>query len=169
MDRTLPSQWTIRGLYLFGLVLLLAPLSDLISTVWPLMPGELPWRYGFLGLSAGYIHTPMLGLTIALATAHWEGNTTALRFLGYATGVVAVLLLVVMGVFMLDLLQMRGLRAAEAQRGVLIGGLLQEAKYGTAVLVLLALGVGSVKTAGRASRSSSGRRADTPGVVKTPR
>ena len=78
---------------------------------------------------------------------------------------VSALLVVAMGVFLLDLLQMRGLRPEEAQQAVLIGGLLQEAKYFTAVLVLLALGVGSLRSARGLARKGSEERAGAPGIV----
>lgn len=162
MPRSHHSRWTIRGIYLFALVLVLSPISDLLTTVWPIQLGELGWRYGFLGLLAGYIHTPMLGLTLALAAAHWNDDALVLRGLGYTMGALAAVLLVVMALFLIDVLQMRELRPAEARSAVLVGGLLQEAKYATACLVLVALGVGAVRTGRRRQRE-----AGAPGIVET--
>lgn len=142
------SPWLVRGLYLFALVLVLSPLMDLASTVWPLRPADLAWRYGFLGLAAGYLHTPILGLVLALLLAWWTGGSGVLKVLGVAMMAGSLVLMLAMGMFMLDVLQMRGMREPELQQAVLVGGILQELKYGTACLVLAALGFGSVRSAG---------------------
>lgn len=151
------SPWIVRGLYLFALVLVLSPLMDLTSTAWPMRPADLAWRYGFLGLAAGYLHTPLLGLVLALLVAWWTGGSAALRVLGVGMMAGALVLMLAMGMFMLDVLQMRGLREPELQQAVLVGGILQELKYGTACLVLAALGFGSVRSA---AAQSGARRAE---------
>lgn len=169
MDRSYASPWTLAGLYGFAAILVVSPFADLLTTVWPLQPGELTWRYGFLGLAAGYLHTPMLGLTLALGTAYWSRNATVLRGLGYAMPAVAAVLVVVMGVFLLDVLQMKDLRAEDARTGVLVGAFLQEAKYATAGIVLIILGVGATKTAKTYVREGAGRHAGAPGIVSKSR
>lgn len=158
------SPWVVRGLYLFAIVLVLSPIMDLTSTVWPMRPTELTWRYGFLGLTAGYLHTPLLGACLALGLAWWTERDGVLRFVGIAMLASVLPLLLAMGMFMLDVLQMRGLREADVQQAVLVGGILQEVKYGSALLVLLALGFGAVRTAGSRRRNPGGRRA-SPGIV----
>ena len=119
MTRSEVSPWAIRGLYLFALVLAASPLMDLVSTVWPMRPSELPWRYGFLGLTAGYLHTPILGMVLGLAVAHWSQNGMLMRGLGALMMASAAVLVLVMGLFMLDMLQIRGMREAEVQSAVL--------------------------------------------------
>jgi hypothetical protein len=62
----------------------------------------------------------------------------------------------------MDVLQMRNLRVPEAQRGVVIGGVIQELKYLGACVVLGCLGLGSLRTA-----ATSGREARlSPGVIR---
>jgi hypothetical protein len=116
-------------------------------------PTDLPWRYGFLGLAAGYLHTPILGLTLAMMVAWWTDSPAVVRGVGTFMLAFSLVLLIAMGMFMLDVLQMRGLREPEVQQAVLVGGVLQELKYGTALLVLGALGFGSVRTAARLARN----------------
>jgi hypothetical protein len=153
MSHSEVSPWVVRGLYLFALVLVASPLADLASTVWPMRPTDLPWRYGFLGLGAGYLHTPILGLTLAMMVAWWTDDPSVTRAVGIVMLASSLVLLIAMGMFMLDVLQMRGLREPEMRQAVLVGGLLQELKYGTGLLVLAALGFGSVRTAARQARS----------------
>lgn len=161
MNRSEISPWAIMGLYLFALVLILSPLVDLVSTVWPPRPADLSWRYGFLGLSAGYLNTPMLGLAIAAGVAHWRESRAVMKGLGVAMMIVASVLLLVMAMFMLDVLQVRELRPEEARSALLVGGLLQELKYGAAFLILSVSGLGALKTA--SGYRSSKRPA--PGIV----
>lgn len=165
MSQSEVSPWVFRGLYLFAFVLVASPLADLASTVWPMRPTDLTWRYGFLGLGAGYLHTPLLGVTLAMMVAWWTENPGIARGVGFVMLASSVVLLTAMGMFMLDVLQMRGLREPEVRQAVLVGGLLQELKYGTAVLVLAALGFGSVRTAAQLARSSRAAGGRSPRIV----
>jgi hypothetical protein len=63
----------------------------------------------------------------------------------------------------MDVLQMRALREPDVQRGVLIGGVIQEIKYLGACLVLGCLGAGSVSTS--ADLGESAHRG-SPGVLR---
>ena len=157
------SPWAIRGLYIFALVLVLSPLVDFLATIWPMLPSELSWRYGFFGLLAGYLQTPILGLVLALAVAHWQKSGSVLWTLGILMLVVAFGLVLAMGLFGLDAMQVRAIRPEDQQRGVMVGAVLQEIKYGMAFLVLAVLGLGSVKTS--AAHRSGGGKADSPGIV----
>lgn len=105
----------------------------------------------------------MLGLVLGLAVAYWEEHRWVLKLGGALAGLAALGLGLVMVVFALDVLQMRGMRAEEVQAAVLAGGVLQEIKYLTAALVLAPLGYGAWKTAGK-SRSGA-RSGETPGIV----
>ena len=159
------SPWLIRGIYLFGFAFMLTAAIDLFTTVWPLRPTEMNWRYGFLGLAAGYLQTPTLGLLLIAGGAIWSRNATILRAVGYASLVLALVLLVVMGVFGLDVIQVRQVRAEEARAGVLYGGIFQEIKYFVAMIVLVLIGQGALKTA---KRSASTWAKLAPGIVSTP-
>ena len=144
------SPWLIRGIYLFGFALILHAVIDLSTTVWPLRVTEMSWRYGFLGLGAGYLQTPTLGLLLIAGTALWQGDLGLARGGGAALTVSALVLMLAVALFMLDVVQVRQLAAAEAQAGVLYGGLWQAVKYVLASIILAAMGRGliqSVKTA----------------------
>ncbi len=144
------SPWLIQGIYLFGFALILHAVIDLSTTVWPLRVTEMSWRYGFLGLGAGYLQTPTLGLLLIAGTALWQGDLGLARGVGAALTVSALVLMLAVALFMLDVVQVRQLAAAEAQAGVLYGGLWQAVKYVLASIILAAMGRGliqSVKTA----------------------
>lgn len=155
------SPWFIRGMYLFGLALMLTAAIDLFTTVWPLRPAEMAWRYGFFGLAAGYIQTPTLGLLLLVGGAALDDDVRVLRVGGIFAFAAAGLLLVSAAAFGLDVLSMRAIRPPESQAGVLYGGMLQEVKYVVGACVLLCLGAGSIAM----SRSIKKHTRRDPGIV----
>lgn len=162
MTRPNPSPWAVVGLYLFAAMLVLLPLSDLFSTAFPPRLTDLNWRYGFMGLGAGYLQTPLLGLVIAAGVAYWQSHAGMLRTLGVLGVVLAVLVLMVVVLWPMDVMRIRALREPQAQAGVAIGGALQELKYVMGFLVLSVFGVGCVKTAPELARAS---RREAQGIV----
>lgn len=156
------SPWLVWGIYLFGVAFMLTAAIDLFTTVWPMRPTEMTWRYGFLGLAAGYLQTPALGIVMIALAAIWQRNATLLRGVGVVCLATALMYLIIMGVFALDVLQVRQIRPPEAQAGVLYGGIFQEIKYGVAMCVYVLMGLGCLKT-GKASASSWAKKA--PGIV----
>jgi hypothetical protein len=139
-----------------------SPIVDLGSTAWPPRFGDMSWRYGFLGLAAGYVHTPLMGVVLAMSVAYWRGHSGMLRALGIASLVAALILLPVLALWPMDVLQMRALREPEVQRGILIGGVIQEIKYMGAFIVLGCLGLGSMGT----SAQMDGAGGESPGVLR---
>lgn len=158
------SPWLIRGVYLFGLALILTAAIDLFTTVWPMRPGEMTWRYGFLGLAAGYLQTPTLGLMLIMGAAVIDRSAGLLRATAGVCLLTAVVLLGVMGIFGLDVIQVRGIRPEEARSGVLVGGMFQEVKYFVATFVFALLGYGGLHTA-RQLAEEEARRPKEPGIV----
>jgi hypothetical protein len=147
MTRFAPSPWAVAALYAFALVLVTSPLIDLLSTAWPPRFGDLSWRYGFFGLGAGYLHTPLIGLVLAAAVAYWREHRRVLRALGLASVAAAGVLVPVLALWPLDVREIAALRAEELRRGVAIGGVIQELKYLGACVVLGCLGIGALGTA----------------------
>ncbi len=140
------SPWAVSGLYLLALIIAVSPLLELMATVWPMRPGELLWRYGALGLFAGYMPNVALGLALVMVLAHWRRHTTILRVVGVTSVTLAVVILLVMGMFALDIGQVRALRADELRGATLVAGMLQEVKYLAGAVALACLGVGAVAT-----------------------
>ena len=159
------SPWYARGLYLFGIALIVTSAIDLFTTVWPMRPGDVAWRYGFLGLGAGYLQTPTLGLVLVAGTALWQKNRAVLRFAGVAGLLGALSLFLAMGMFGLDVMTMRAIRAEDARSAVLAGGMFQEVKYFMAAFVLAFLGFGALKTA--KDIVSDPREGRPPGIVSS--
>lgn len=95
------------SVYLLAALLVLEPMGDLLSQVLPLQPSVLAWRFGFLGFFANNLLTPLLGATLAMVAAAYLGHGRALRVFSILSLVVAVVLVVALGGFTLDALQLR--------------------------------------------------------------
>jgi hypothetical protein len=106
------SEATMRriavALYLIAALFLLTPVLDFVASVWPLRIHDIQWRFATGGLLSGYLLTPLLGLLLAMIAAALVEHRGVQRSLGVLSIVVAVALIGIMGVFTLDVLQLRG-------------------------------------------------------------
>jgi len=134
------------GAYVLALSMILGPLVDLITTVLPVRLGDVTWRYGFAGLAAGYLLTPLLGYGLAVGVAIWQGDLRLLKVLGILALIAAGALIPVMGIWSLDVLAVREMREPDTRTGVLIGGVIQGLKYLGAALALGLAGTGVTRT-----------------------
>lgn len=136
-----------------ALLLVLFPLTDALSTVWPLRPGEFQWRFGAVGLFSQALMTPLLGVVLALVTAHILEHRVVLRILAVLAALGGVLLLVVLAGFALDAAQMRGQVRPELK------GNFDVASIAAAMKLLLAATLALVVTwvGWKRSRRSGGR------------
>ena len=118
-------------------------------------------------LGAGYLQTPLLGVGIAMAVAIWQEDVALLSALGIMATVGAVALLPIMGTWALDVLQMREMREEEVRAGVLLGGVIQGAKYLGACVALGLAGVGvSKKAKAMRGHSRPEARSGSPGSLR---
>ncbi len=102
--------------YCVGALLILISLMDYAGSVLPAQLGNVGWRYGAVGLISSFALTPLLGGVILLGTAALSRQRAVLRAVGLLHLVVAVLLLVAIGSFALDALQVRRGSPPESQR-----------------------------------------------------
>ncbi len=144
------STLSLAGAYFFLATLFLWPLVDLLSNAWPIQLGNIQWRYGFMGLLTAYLHTPLLALGLGLVLAFALRNWITLRVVSAVCVLGAVFLFLVMGLFALDGIQLRGSVPAENLGPFQAGMVLSELKFLTALITALLLGWGGWRTAGKA-------------------
>ncbi len=95
---------------------MLTPLLDVLARTWPIRITEVGWRFGATGIVLNTLVTPLLGIFIAIAVASLLGHRPAVRVLSILCWVIAGLLAISVGMFMLDSLQVRG-EVATQNRG----------------------------------------------------
>jgi len=142
----------IAGAYFFLALLFLWPVVDLLTTGWPIRPGSLEWRYGFLGIMTAYFHTPMLAMALAMGLAFALRHRLTLRFLSLLNILGAFALLCAMVLFALDVIQLRSATPPENLSFFQTGALLSGLKHFTAFITVSLLGFGGWRTAGWMSR-----------------
>ena len=93
--------------YLVALTMMLAPLVDIWTTLFPWNFGEARWRFGAVGLLSNALMIPLAGLLIAFAIAWSREQRTMLRAVGVIGVLGALVCLLALFGFALDALQTR--------------------------------------------------------------
>lgn len=155
--------------YLMALLLVLFPLTDALSTVWPLRPGEFQWRFGAVGLFSQALMTPLLGLVLALVTAFVLEHRAVLRTLSVLAALGGVLLLVVLAGFALDAAQMRGQVRPELKSNFDVASIAAAMKLLLAAILALVVTWVGWKRSRRSRRARAHPQPGTPLVAGTAR
>jgi hypothetical protein len=88
-------------------LLIASPAVDLIGAIVPPRPGEVTWRFGVFGLFTNALVTPMLGLAIMQVVATLLEQWKTVRRITLFNLVLAVVLVLGLGLFILDYIQLR--------------------------------------------------------------
>src|ERR1700733_13421158 len=93
--------------YLVGAALFLIPPFDAIMQTLPLRMSDPRWRFGFFGLTSNAMMLTSVGLLIIFLTADYFEHRRVQRTLGMLSIVAAVVIVLIAGMFTLDVLQVR--------------------------------------------------------------
>ena len=121
---------------LVGLMLVGVPLIDTALSVWPPQVRDVSWRFGTAGLFSRAILLPLLGLLLLNAVALQAERRGVLKALALLSAVGSFFLLGVIGLFILDGLQMRAQVVESLKVGFLVNMANAAFKYGIGVLGL---------------------------------
>lgn len=156
----------VFGAYLFLVVLFMWPVIDLFSNTWPLQPGNIQWRIGFMGMFTAYFTTPLLAIVLSMALAFVLSHKNTLRIFSVICFLGVVVMVIAMGLFALDAIQLRSGIPAENRAAFNAGTILTELKFFSVFLVLIFLGWGGWKTAGNVpGKPKSSERAEVTAEV----
>ena len=133
--------------YCTAALLLLLPMMDYLGNAWPFRPSAADWRYDVLGMISTHLLPPLLGLLLAIVTAAALPHPRVSRILGVLVWLGAVVLLLALGGFVLDSLQVRNAAPADARWVTKTSFLLASAKILAAAVALMVLGVGNRRAA----------------------
>ena len=154
--------------YLLAAILILFPVLDVLTSVWPFQPGSVTWRFSTVGLLIRVAVTPLLGLVAAYAAALLLGHARVLRVLSAISGVSLLVLLVVLGVFVMDGMQMRSMVSDEAVSRFRSGAVAALGKAGLGLLFLVLLAMSQWRAGGALEREQRLTRPRASGVVVPP-
>ena len=156
-----PNSDTLERLskpfYFVALLLVLTPLADFITSVWPLQPGEIRWRFASVALLGGFLFTPLLGSAMAVLLSTTLEHRRAQRALSILNILVGVLLICSLIGLAFDTLQLRKAVPPDAQTAFRTSALRAAFKHGTVALATLWLGLVGFKMASAAARDLARR------------
>ena len=102
--------------YLVAFLFLFIPFLDLAVSVWPPQFGNLRWRVAMVGQLSGGLMTVFLGFLLALTIATVLEQPRVQRAIVALCGLLAVALVIILGMFVLDVFQLRGDVRPEVRR-----------------------------------------------------
>lgn len=137
------------------------PIVDLLSSLTPMHPSNVMWRFGAMGLGASAVATPLLMLLLILSLALVLGDRPAVMLVAVLASLGVVVLLVGSGSFALDALQMKGKVPDKGQAKFVMASGVALMKLGLEMLAMLAVAVASVRAILSARRESA-RNTRTP-------
>ena len=159
----------LKSLYPLGVLLALVPVIDWTAKVYPFHPGVVQWRFGALVSVIAQLGIMLTGFAIIAAVAAFLGHRTLLRVLSGLAAIGSVLALLVLVMFVLDTVQMRGSVADDAMRlgmaKTLISG---TATSIGAIVVLVSMTIGLFRAAGTAREGKARRNAESTVVRGRP-
>jgi hypothetical protein len=101
------NRQLIPSLYFVAFVLIVIPVFDAATSVYPFHFGYSQWRFGIFGLLSNALLLPTIGMLLAVVTAVTQRHVRTQRTLGIACWVLAVVLVGVALTFCLDAAQSR--------------------------------------------------------------
>ena len=102
-------------LYFVALLLIATPAIDFLTSVLPLRPSNIEWRFATVGLLSGFVLTPLLGIVLAMLVALSAGHSRFQRVVAVMNAVLAVAFTITLVFFLLDIVQLRSAVQAEAK------------------------------------------------------
>lgn len=128
-------------MYCIAALLIITPLGDFLSGVWPWRPAALDWRFASSGLLSGFLLTPLLGALVAIGVAAMAGSDRLMRVFGIVTIVAGGVCVLILGAFLLDVVQLKSSIPEQQQRPFLDASIKAFLKYVMAAAASLWLGM----------------------------
>lgn len=105
----------VAPLYFLAFLLAATPVLDFLTSILPFRTGDLQWRFASVGLLSGFLLTPLLGVALAMAVAHFARHLRVQRLMAIVSLSISVLFVLLMLAFLLDILQLRNSVQPEAR------------------------------------------------------
>jgi hypothetical protein len=146
----------VWALYAVALALLVSPLVDLVGAVWPLRMGEVSWRFGAFGLTTSALVSPILAFALLKVGGVLLEQRSLVRIVAVVDLVLLVLLLVGLGFFALDFLQLRATLATPSLAQYDMAGFKATVNGVVELIALGWMGVQGLRASARVAKPSGG-------------
>ena len=142
--------------YLVAIAMILIPLADSFTALFPWNVGDSRWRFGAVGLISNTLMIPLAGLLVAFAVAWTREQRGVLRTIGVIGFIGALLSLLALVSFALDAVQTRSSVRPEMQTSFTVASITAGFKTLLAGATFLAFGLSGWKASRSPSRKSNG-------------
>lgn len=165
------------AVYFLAVALVVIPLFEGLSQIFPLSPTAVRWRYGLVGYIGNSLPLPLLGWVMAVVGSAFLGHRRVLKALSVLSLLLVVGIIVSLGFFFLDALELRGSVNPELKRAFDSASMKAALSFGLALLTLAWISWGGWKAAQSGLSTSGGREgksggglvpAPSPGLKKEP-
>jgi hypothetical protein len=112
-----------------------------VTLAYPANPSAVVWRFGVIGAISNYLLTAFFGLSMACGTAMYYRHHIGLRVFAIVSLVAAILLLVILGDFAMNVTQLHRSVPSDQMTPFRIGTAKAVVKYGLTIIALIVLGV----------------------------
>jgi len=155
----------LKALYPVGALLIIAAVSEPALQIWPFRLGEVRWRFGAVGLMSGAVLGVMFGLVWIMAVAAMLEHRRTLRTASVVCLVMALVLSLVAGFFVLDFLQVRSSVNPDFRGALDLTVLRAMAVLGLSIPAAVGLGIGGWRSTRAAGRPHAGKAGREVGLV----
>lgn len=142
----------VPALYFVAAVLVVIPVFDAATSVWPFHIANTQWRFAIVGLLSNALLLPMIGTLMTVAVAVIEEHERTIRILRIACWALVGLMGIVVVMFMLDTVQSKSAIVPAMMTGFYVATMTAMVKLLVAgfALALLARACGGVQPTARA-------------------
>lgn len=127
--------------YGLGVLLMLVPLLDFVTSVLPLHVINLQWRFATIGLFSNFLLTPLLGMGLLITVAAVREHYRVQRLLAIANSCFALLVVGLLVLFSLDIVQLNASVPPERASEFHMAAFKAVAKYVLGWMVVVSLAV----------------------------
>lgn len=147
MTSPFDSMRATRFAYPVGLVLILAPMLELLGRVWPMQWYLIQWRFQTEIAVINAAPVLLLGAVLIGAIAWANESTSVLRIGGLLLGLFGVLLIPLLVMLALDAIQLRQMARSELRGQLRNNAIVSSVRGLLAIIATLSLSVGFFKVA----------------------
>jgi hypothetical protein len=134
-------QRFVAPAYITAAIFIITAVLDIATLAYPANPSAIVWRFGTIGAISNYLLTAFFGATMACATAMYYRHLTMLRILAVLSLLSALILVVVLGDFALNVAQIHRSVPQQQMNAFQIGTAKATIKYGMTIVALVVLAV----------------------------
>ena len=154
----LPFKRLAVPAYLVCLALVLLPLVDVMTTLFPWQFAEARWRFGAVGLISNALLLPMAGLLVALAMATATENRAMRLTVGIVSAAAATVSVLALALFGLDAVQTSAVVRPEMRTSFIVASTTAAGKTLIATVTFTFLALAALKGRKSAATQSSAQR-----------